>query len=642
MAYNQQKGIRQIIEKAGSMRVAETVNNRGKIIEESLKRNVLQMLGLGKKIIQNNGNVVCYVHDNSGSQIFGRYLFVKINDSQVAITINDNDSITYDIPDNDILVELGFLIKLNSYANIGDYQVMIINKAIKYRGGSIAYADNNLTIGASLLEVMGIDIGVDPYTATLIVPLNTKKIIVLKCKLEEIEYTDEPEILGQYIANINSYSPNSPGAIQIQTSHVTYSNYSEIPETTDTVTYIVSVILENTDGVIETFDCMNNVNDVIQNDTVIYKYFNDLQLSKIKSITDKLVINMGDGEGDRTILTEKIPSIPNTITAITKVVKPISYTPSLSITEAVNLRTVNKINLSSLTTNVTLLTDLKTLASVSTQSSDLINKIDECISTGALTSVEGAEYKTKTPAEVVTALGDSSSGKIGEKVSERTVTNNNIIVQEKFIYEQTQGVAEESQTTEGKLTVNWNEPDKVDNEEIIGYKIKGYILKESFNQTSETLIDSNITNPLLFTSAINIKDYIKQENPTIDSDKKRYTVVDNSKVWVRDVDIESIDIKVQSNEKVVLYIATVSEYSIVSDWSNPFVIDIPNIIVDTDNDTTFKNYDDTRKEMASIRKDVEQSIMTNQINENQFENQLSISQKVDTSTLNEKISQVTT
>lgn len=621
-----------ILNKNGSLRYSPHEILIQELAEYFSRNNAMNITGISIKEISKIGNLIKSITDDFSKPERGIYQFTKIATNQINIT-KDNISLgNFSYTDN-IVKQQNFVILISELSEIGDTSTYVVNNGVKYKGGEIAYNGSSLSYSASSIQFKGFTTDVVGFSESITIPNNNTRIVVLKLEEKEITYNDLPSVLGIPVGA--SYYENSPSANQVQKTFETYTNFVLIPDDTDTITYIILGYVEvDNNGVVTIYNSLDDVKNILQNKNVIHKYFTETQIRRLVNLSQNLQIDMDDGKGLRKILTEKIPSKPNTVDSIQTTVTPITYVLDSNIIQNLRSRDTEKSNVSSLSTQYTLLKQLETLATVKeSKDADVVAKIQACFDGGAITQ-DQYDYLI-APTTTIEMVRSAVPNYISSKDNERKASEENLQTYEKNIYEKTKTVNPDVEKVTGILKINWDEPELVDNEDIIGYRIKIFKMTDNFTDTTQDLKDKNLTTPKSLANSTEEKQYITEELRLKDSDKKRRTVENNQIVFIDDTDVTTYDITVKTDEKMVIYLASISEYDIISDWSDPFVIDIPEIIVDPNTGQKFKDYKDDRNKVSDIKRDITVSEQNRELNNKIEQLQVAIDGKLDLSTYNE-------
>jgi len=241
---------------------------------------------------------------------------------------------------------------------------------------------------------------------------------------------------------------------------------------------------------------------------------------------------------------------------------------------------------------------------------DLTSRIDDAETSGAISSSEADNLLSYILGEESDFIDDANDYK--DIFDDQVATESEVIEGlEDSIYEESEKINEGTPFVTGKMDIHWDEPALIDNEKIIGYRVKSYAVVKTFSETQESLITLGATDPYNFEDKI-AEDQILQKLDEKHTDYKRKTVIDDpghplgkSYTWNTVVNERNIQYKVSAEMRFVIYIASISEYGVVGDWCNPYVINIPAVIVQPDPEIIFSDWVDERATLRRMRKGIE-------------------------------------
>jgi hypothetical protein len=622
---------KKLVEKPGSIRYAKDSSIIQDLMLEQLITHSKGINQYSKKIISSVGTLFSEIYEDYPLPLNGIYKF-EYNGSVLKCKLNDVEI------DSIVVVAGGkysignFVVKMNQILNIGYSLELAVFNAKIYHGIEITGTASNMSISAGVMSIGGNIVHI-PQT-NINYSADSVYYLLLTVQLEEVDYTDDPEYLGHFMASIDDYHPRSPGAIKI-ISNISISDSLYVPQFGDNI--FVVPLAKCSASPVQTY--IERLPDSFIDRYAIYKTLEPVYVDRLKSIASELIVDMNDGNGNLRLLTEKIPSMPNVVDHINYAIYPYQFAPDSEIDETLRLREINVISQTMLQSHVFQLKDLYNKALFAESYEDLEASFQSCLATGAITQDQYEEMTEILNLDDLPGyIGNENSGLIKIKLEAIEVTEQNIKVYNQQLYAMSQ-VAMNTNIVRGRLYIDWDEPELVDNEAIIKYKIKIIRTSKSFDATSDDLINNGINNPKAFLENLDYAKYIIKSEPIEETDAKRKIIVDKEYQYVDDAQTNSYNCDVTPNEKVVVFLSCITEYGIEGNWSIPFVIDVPNIIIDPIIGTIFADYEDANKKIRTAAKEIEQSMLKQDIDQKLFDIQISMSDFVTKTELSEKIMQ---
>jgi hypothetical protein len=622
---------RKIIEQPGSMRFAKDTSLMQDIVSETAIAHAKGLAEMSKKQIGGTGTLFSDFVEDYPLPANGVYIFTY---NAGVLSCTRNNASLGDIAVSNFITyrHFGFVFKMNSSLIDGlSFHVAVWDAKI-YAGLTVTGTFSTISVSSGIIVVNGHVIEVNEQTLNY--QTGSTKYLILNVVLSEVPYTDSPSVLGHYIASLSEYHPRSPKALKLS---YTYS----IADTPHTAAYT------NTSFSVPIAKCSNSpvteyvesIHNSLAFTSAFFRHLSPVLLTRLKSIANGLHVDMDDGNGVVRLLTEKEPSMPNIVETITFAIYPYSFVPKANIENTIRLREIELSNLSMLRTHITRLQDLKNLSFVVSTKEEMFPMMGDCLAVGAITQVDYDELKNNVPlSEFPDYIGGSSSGLILGKTNELSATQTSVSIYEKNIYDEAH-VAADTEIIRGRLYIEWTEPALVDEEKIVGYKVKVIRVKTGFSATSQNLLDQNIRTPKDLIESQVYGQYINKAEPIFETDPIRKTVVNKEIVYVNDSQTTSYNCDVTPKEKVIVFISCVTELGIDGDWSKPFVIDVPNLEIDPITQKTFKEYLDGNAQIRTVVKDVESSMIKRDIDQKLFDIQIASAEMVTKTELAQKLGQ---
>lgn len=286
------KNYKMIYEKAGALRHYDDVNNRQKLIDFTIRRNLTSLFGMSKKKVDSNGILFEKLFDDVVKPISGRYKF-EYNGTNLMCTRNDVELFSHVVVEDTFYTNNGFTYKLSNGIESGYFEEYVVENAVIFGGLKLTYDSNTINIGSGLISIDGYEFTLPAWSQSLVLTSGESRVIVLTMQLNEIEYTEDLSFLGHYISSQSSYHPKSPSALKIDGSFSVVADYDSVPVDTDTSINIIFGEVGNVGNVLYSLSQIQHIEELLQNRNSIFEHFSASQLERIQSFSTDLTLKIG-------------------------------------------------------------------------------------------------------------------------------------------------------------------------------------------------------------------------------------------------------------------------------------------------------------------------------------------------------------